>query len=53
MLIRRPRPGHSAGIRSSEITPEAVFLTRRDALRGALATAGTLGLGVAWPSAIK
>jgi sulfoxide reductase catalytic subunit YedY len=50
MLIRRRPPGHSAGIRSSEITPEAVFLTRRDALRGALAAAGALGLGTAWPS---
>src|SRR5688572_6078874 len=50
MLTRRPRPGHSAGIRSSEITPESMFLTRRDALRGALAAAGAVGLGVAWPS---
>jgi len=50
MLTRRPPPGHSARIHPSEITPEEVFLTRRDTLRGALLAAGALGLGVAWPS---
>jgi methionine sulfoxide reductase catalytic subunit len=47
MLIRRPRPGDSASIRPSEITPEPVYLNRRTLLQAALA-AGVAGLG-AWP----
>ncbi len=47
MLIRRPRPGDSASIRPSEITPENVYLNRRSLLQAALAT-GLAGLG-AWP----
>ena len=47
MLIRRPRPGDSASIRPSEITPENVYLNRRTLLQAALAT-GLAGLG-AWP----
>lgn len=47
MLIRQPRPGDSAQIRPSEITPESVFLDRRRLLQAALA-AGVAGLGGAW-----
>lgn len=49
MLIRRPRPGDSARIQPSEITPEDVYLERRHLLQAALA-AGVAGLGLsAWP----
>ena len=47
MLIRRSRPGDSADIRPSEITPESVYLNRRRLLQAALA-AGVAGLGGAW-----
>ena len=47
MLIRRSRPGDSAAIRPSEITPESVYLNRRRLLQAALA-AGVAGLGGAW-----
>jgi len=41
MLIRRPKPGSSAGIAASEITPESVYLGRRRFVRAAVA-AGVL-----------
>jgi methionine sulfoxide reductase catalytic subunit len=47
MLIRRFRPGDSAGIRPSEITSESVYLERRKLLQAALA-AGVAGIGAAW-----
>src|SRR5688500_6922634 len=47
MLIRRPRPGESAGIRPSEITAESVYLNRRQLLQAALA-AGVGGIGAGW-----
>ena len=47
MLIRQPRPGDSANIRPSDITPESVYLDRRRLLQAALA-AGVAGLGGAW-----
>jgi methionine sulfoxide reductase catalytic subunit len=47
MLIRQPRPGDSANIRPSEITPEPVYMDRRRLLQAALA-AGVAGLGGAW-----
>ena len=47
MLIRQPRPGDSANIRPSEITPESVYLDRRRLLQAALA-AGVAGIGGAW-----
>jgi sulfoxide reductase catalytic subunit YedY len=47
MLIRRSRPGDSAAIRPSEITPESVYLDRRRLLQAALAV-GVAGLGGAW-----
>ena len=47
MLIRQPRPGDSASIRPSQITPESVYLDRRRLLQAALA-AGVAGLGGAW-----
>ncbi|MGH8241615.1 MAG: twin-arginine translocation signal domain-containing protein, partial [Steroidobacteraceae bacterium] len=47
MLIRQPRPGDSANIRPSEITPESVYLERRRLLQAAL-VAGVAGLGGAW-----
>ena len=47
MLIRQPRPGDSADIRPSEITPESVYLERRRLLQAALAV-GVAGLGGAW-----
>jgi sulfoxide reductase catalytic subunit YedY len=50
MLIRRPRPGDSAAIRPSEITPENVYLDRRRLLQAAL-VAGVAGLGGAWSQA--
>src|ERR1044071_5527472 len=43
MLIRQPRPGDSAKIQPSEITPESVYLDRRRLLQAALA-AGVAGL---------
>lgn len=48
MLIRRPRPGDSAAIRPSEITPEEIYVNRRTLLQAALAT-GAVGVGAAWP----
>jgi methionine sulfoxide reductase catalytic subunit len=50
MLIRRPRPGDSAAIRPSEITPESVYFDRRRLLQAALA-AGAAGLAGAWTEA--
>jgi sulfoxide reductase catalytic subunit YedY len=50
MLIRKSRPGDTASIRPSEITPEAVYLNRRRLLQAALA-AGVTGLAGAWPDA--
>jgi sulfoxide reductase catalytic subunit YedY len=47
MLIRKPRPGDSAALRPSDITPESVYLNRRRLLQAALA-AGVAGLGGAW-----
>jgi sulfoxide reductase catalytic subunit YedY len=44
MLIKRPRPGDSVQIPPSEITPESVYLTRRQLVQSALA-AGIAGLG--------
>lgn len=43
MLIRRPRAGASAGIKPSEITPEQVYINRRQLLQVA-AVAGVSGL---------
>lgn len=48
MLIRQSRPGDSAAIRPSEITPESVYLDRRRLLQAALAV-GVAGLGGVWP----
>lgn len=48
MLIRQPRPGDSAHIRASEITPESVYLDRRRVLQAAVA-AGVAGLAGSWP----
>jgi sulfoxide reductase catalytic subunit YedY len=42
MLIKRPEPGSSAKIRPSEITPESVYLNRRQLLQAAMA-AGLVG----------
>jgi sulfoxide reductase catalytic subunit YedY len=42
MRSLRPRPGASAGIRPSEITPEAVYLERRTFVKAAVA-AGLVG----------
>jgi sulfoxide reductase catalytic subunit YedY len=50
MLIRRPRPGDSARILPSEITPESVYFDRRKLLKAALA-AGVTGIGTAWSPA--
>ena len=47
MLIRQPRPGGSANLRPSDITPESVYLNRRRLLQAALAV-GVAGLGGAW-----
>lgn len=47
MLIRHTHSGDSAGIRPSEITPEAIYLERRALLKAALAV-GALA-GFAWP----
>jgi sulfoxide reductase catalytic subunit YedY len=47
MLIRRFRPGDSAGLRPSEITSESVYLERRKLLQAALA-AGVAGIGAGW-----
>jgi methionine sulfoxide reductase catalytic subunit len=44
MLIKRSRPGDSVRIPPSEITPESVYLTRRQLVQSALA-AGIAGLG--------
>ena len=54
MLIRRSRPGDSAAIRPSEITPESVYLNRRRLLQAALAAgvAGLGGMGGAQPLAV-
>jgi methionine sulfoxide reductase catalytic subunit len=52
MPIRRPPPGHSAGIEPSQITSERVFAERRHLLQAALA-AGVTGIGVAWPRAAR
>jgi methionine sulfoxide reductase catalytic subunit len=41
MLIKRPRPGDCARILPSEITPESVYVNRREVLQA------TLGLGIA------
>lgn len=49
MLIRPFRPGDSARIQPSEITPEAVFRDRRRLLQVALA-AGVSGIGTAFPA---
>ena len=48
MLIKRPRPGDSAGVVPSEITAESTFVNRRLLLQAALA-AGVAGIGTAWP----
>jgi sulfoxide reductase catalytic subunit YedY len=37
MLIKRPRPGDSVRIRASEITPESVYLNRRELMQRAAA----------------
>ncbi|MCC6202096.1 MAG: protein-methionine-sulfoxide reductase catalytic subunit MsrP [Gammaproteobacteria bacterium] len=50
MLIKPFRPGDSARIAPSVITPEHVFEDRRRLLRAALA-AGITGIGVSWPRA--
>lgn len=47
MLIRRDKPEDSARILSSEITPEAAYLNRRDLLKAAMAAG--LMVNVAWP----
>lgn len=47
MLIRRPRPGDSARIQPSEITPESVYMNRRSLLQAAVAL-GAAGVGAAW-----
>src|SRR3954463_3668250 len=54
MLIKKPRAGDSAEIRPSEITPESVYLNRRNLLQLALA-AGVLGpqLAESAPTALQ
>jgi sulfoxide reductase catalytic subunit YedY len=47
MLIRRPRPEDCARIAPSEITPQSVFMNRRELVQGAIA-AGLIG--TAWPA---
>jgi sulfoxide reductase catalytic subunit YedY len=47
MLIRRPRPGDSARIAPSEITPEHAYLNRRELLQAAVA----VGVGAVAPAA--
>jgi methionine sulfoxide reductase catalytic subunit len=47
MLIKRPPPGSSATARPSEITPESVYLNRRQLLQSAVA-AGVVGAASAW-----
>jgi sulfoxide reductase catalytic subunit YedY len=46
MFIKCPRPGDSARIAPSEITPEHVYVNRRELLGAALA----LGIGIAAPA---
>jgi hypothetical protein len=46
MLIRRSKPEDAAGIRPSEITPESVFLNRRDLLKAAVAAGLVVRLGL-------
>jgi sulfoxide reductase catalytic subunit YedY len=43
MLIKRPAPGSSADIRPSEITPESVYVNRRQIIQAAVA-AGVTGI---------
>jgi sulfoxide reductase catalytic subunit YedY len=45
MLIKRPSPGDSARILPSEISPESVYLNRREILKAALGL-GIAGLGL-------
>lgn len=44
MLIKRPRPGDSAHIAPSDITPEHVYLNRRELLSAALALGVSFGV---------
>jgi sulfoxide reductase catalytic subunit YedY len=46
MLIRRSKPEDAAGIRPSEITPESVYLNRRDLLKAAVAAGLVVKLGL-------
>ena len=46
MLIRRPRPDASACILPSEITPQAVYLNRRELLKSAVAAGLITGIGL-------
>jgi methionine sulfoxide reductase catalytic subunit len=45
-LIRRSKPEDGAGIRPSEITPESVYLNRRDLLKAAVAAGLVVKLGL-------
>jgi sulfoxide reductase catalytic subunit YedY len=47
MLIKRPRAGDSAGILPSEITPQGVYLNRRELLQAALAAGLVAATGLA------
>lgn len=51
MFIKRPSPGHSARIRPSEITSEAVYLSRRTLIHAALGTAAAAIVGKAGAAA--
>lgn len=51
MLIKRPRPGDSARIAPSEITPEAVYFNRRKLLQAALALSVGTSAPMSWVSA--
>ena len=54
MLIRRPRPGDSAGIAPSEITTETAYLNRRTLLQGAFALGmSTFSTAFATPAALN
>lgn len=46
MLTRRSKPEDGAGIRPSEITPESVYLNRRDLLKAAVAAGLVVKLGL-------
>lgn len=47
MLIKRPRPGDSAAILPSEITPPSAYLNRRELLQSAMAAGLIVATGLA------